>query len=93
MKDFGDVKSWTMLYSMEFFGKDIYRYWLLGFASSGDVFFVRSSCRRQQANSSKNLVMYDVKNDTFEDLEVKVDSFYSSQLFRYTESLNFPLVP
>ncbi|KAI4385792.1 hypothetical protein MLD38_003786 [Melastoma candidum] len=90
IKDFSIPESWTMLYTIKDATNDIFNYRPLGSTCSGNIIFVRCFSSEQGYGSPKDLVSYKRESGWFEDLNLEVDSFYSSRLVRYVDSINFP---
>lgn len=89
MKEFGNVKSWTKLYTIEVLARGVCFYRPLGFVNSDEVLFSRYFTVGRRFKPSVYLRSYDVRGRKFKDRcsKVKVDSFYSCRLGLYAESL------
>ncbi|KAL3753206.1 hypothetical protein ACJRO7_000581 [Eucalyptus globulus] len=83
MKEFGVCESWTKLYTIG----SIENCWPVGFANSGEVFFLRRLCNGLRYHSPIQCVLYNVGSEDYKEFGVEVDSLYSTQLVPYIESL------
>ncbi|KAF8013808.1 hypothetical protein BT93_I1612 [Corymbia citriodora subsp. variegata] len=83
MKEFGVCELWTKLYTIG----SIVNCWPVGFAISGEVFFLEKLYKGLRYHSPIQCVLYNVGSEEFEKFGVEVDSLYSTQLVPCIESL------
>ncbi|KAF8013880.1 hypothetical protein BT93_I1672 [Corymbia citriodora subsp. variegata] len=86
MKEFGVCKSWIKLYTIGVSMRELFSYQPVGFANSGEVFFIDTAYMGLRVKSPSRLVLYNIQSEKFEAFHVKVD-YDTAQLVTCLESL------
>ncbi|KAF8013877.1 hypothetical protein BT93_I1669 [Corymbia citriodora subsp. variegata] len=86
MKEFGVCKSWIKLYTIGVSTRERFSSRPVGFANSGEVFFIDTVYMGLRVKSPSRLVLYNIQSEKFEAFHVKVD-YDTTQLVTCLESL------
>lgn len=87
VKELSVAESWTKLYATAALTNGYLQCWPLGAASSGEVLFVKSFYFGFRFSLLSYVVSYDPRRRKFQEFKVEVDSYRSSRLVTYVESL------
>ncbi|OWM63082.1 hypothetical protein CDL15_Pgr007998 [Punica granatum] len=91
MKVFGNLESWTKLYTIKIFARSIARYQPLGLASVKEALLLNTIPRGLRHRSPSYISLYDMERGRFsESFRFTVDSIYGNRLVTHAESLISP---